>query len=105
MLQGIGTAASRPCAVLMSAATFSQASALRLDTTTLAPCSAMRCTMASPMPLVEPVTSATFPLRSNRFMDVSSYQLLLGGSFTADPALATRCLDFAPALGQASICS
>src|SRR5215469_2397262 len=68
MLQGIGRATLAPRALLISAATFSQASALRLETTTLAPCSARRCTMASPMPLVEPVTSATFPLKSKSDM-------------------------------------
>src|SRR5690554_2423258 len=60
-----GTAmASKPWA-LSPAATCSQASALRLDTTTLAPQRASSSTMERPMPLVEPVTRATFPVRSN----------------------------------------
>src|SRR5258705_7186820 len=64
MLQAIGTASFAPRASLIPAATRSQASGLRLDTTTLAPCSARRSTIALPMPLVEPVTRATFPVRS-----------------------------------------
>src|SRR5262249_48711323 len=53
---------------LMPAATSWHESALRLDTTTLAPCSARRSTIALPMPLVEPVTRATFPVRSKSVM-------------------------------------
>src|SRR6185437_5435541 len=70
MLQGMAAATffPLPYLALMSPATFSQASALRLDTTTLAPCSAMRWAIASPMPLVDPVMSATFPDRSKRFI-------------------------------------
>src|SRR4051794_25371157 len=49
----------------MSFATASHASGLRLEMTTVAPCSAMRVAMASPIPLVEPVTIATLPVRSN----------------------------------------
>ncbi len=49
----------------MPAATCSHTSALRLDTTTFAPCSAMRSAMARPIPLLEPVTTATLPVRSN----------------------------------------
>src|SRR5215813_6317216 len=49
----------------MPAATSLHASVFRLDTTTLAPCSARRSAIALPMPFVEPVTSATFPVRSN----------------------------------------
>ena len=49
----------------MSVATASHASGLRLETTTFAPCSAMRSAMARPIPLVEPVTMATLPVRSN----------------------------------------
>src|SRR4051812_2076631 len=66
MLQAIGTATCAPRAALMPAATWLQASALRLDTTTRAPCSARRSAIALPMPLVEPVTSATLPVRSKR---------------------------------------
>ena len=61
--QGI-TAASPPLA-RMPAATASHTSALRLEITTLAPCSAMRSAMARPIPLLEPVTTATLPVRSN----------------------------------------
>src|SRR5690606_40528670 len=55
---------SKPRA-LSSSASCSQASALRLDTTTLAPQRASSSTMERPMPLVEPVTRATLPVRSN----------------------------------------
>src|SRR6185437_14119742 len=73
MLQGMAAATFLPLPylALMSPATFSQASALRLETTTLAPCSASRCTMASPIPLVEPVTRQVFPVRSKSVIKAS----------------------------------
>ncbi len=43
-----------------------QASCLREEITTRAPCSAIRRAIARPMPREEPVTMATFPVRSNR---------------------------------------
>ena len=63
-LHGIGMAS--PPASRMPAATRSQASCLRLEITTLAPCAASASAIALPMPLVEPVTIATLPCRSNR---------------------------------------
>ena len=54
-----------------SAATASQASALRDEITTLAPCSASRSAIARPMPRDEPVTTATLPLRSKSSICVS----------------------------------
>ncbi len=60
-----GITAASPPRSRMPAATASQTSALRLDTTTFAPCSAMRSAMARPIPLLEPVTTATLPVRSN----------------------------------------
>src|ERR1043166_8919830 len=51
----------------MPAATASHGSCLRLDTTTLAPMPARHSTMARPMPLLDPVTTATLPARSNGF--------------------------------------
>src|ERR1700727_2962667 len=72
MLAGIGFAASRPRARLMAAAVSAQASALRDETMTVAPCSASRSAMARPMPREEPVTIATRPLRSNRLVKISS---------------------------------
>ena len=57
MLQGM-TIASPP-AFLMPAATASHASALRLETTTLAPSEAMISAAERPMPLLEPVMTAT----------------------------------------------
>ena len=52
------TVASPPFC-LMPAATSSQASALRLDTTTLAPSRAQCSAIERPMPRLEPVTIAT----------------------------------------------
>src|SRR5271170_2108256 len=56
----------------MAEAVSAQASALRDEMTTLAPCSASRSAMARPMPREEPVTMATRPLRSNRLIKASS---------------------------------
>ena len=55
-----------PCAALIAAATSSHASCLRLEMTTLAPCSAIASAIARPIPREEPVTIATLPVRSNR---------------------------------------
>ena len=49
----------------------SQTSCLREEITTLAPCSAIRSAMARPMPRVEPVMTATFPVMSNKVMRFS----------------------------------
>jgi len=62
MLQGMTVA--WPPALRISAAASSQTGALRLDTTTLAPCSARWSAIDLPMPLLEPVTTATLPVRS-----------------------------------------
>src|SRR5207247_1135777 len=58
------TEASPPC-WRISRATTSQASALRLDITTLAPSRAIASALARPMPRLEPVTIATLPSRPN----------------------------------------
>src|SRR6185436_4191187 len=79
MLQAIGTATLARRASLMPAATWLQASALRLDTTTRAPCSASRSAIALPMPFVEPVTSATFPVRSKRVIAILYQRWCLDG--------------------------
>src|SRR5215475_1342073 len=63
MLHGM-TEASPPC-WRMSSATASQASALRLEITTLAPSRAIAPAQAQPMPRLEPVTIATLPSRPN----------------------------------------
>src|SRR6476619_2931885 len=63
MLQAI-TCASPP-ALLMVSATCWQASALRLEITTLAPSFASSSAEERPMPRLEPVTTATVPERSN----------------------------------------
>src|SRR6516164_878319 len=66
------TAMARPAPylALMASATSRHGPILREETTTFAPCSAIRLTMARPMPRDEPVTRATFPLRSNSDTDV-----------------------------------
>src|SRR5882672_11598736 len=63
MLQGMTWAS--PPALLMPSATTSQASALREEITTLAPSLASSSAEERPMPRLEPVTTATFPARSN----------------------------------------
>src|SRR3954470_12588369 len=68
MVAAIATAVPWPCLALISLATESQTSCLREETTTLAPCSAIRSAMARPMPRVDPVMTATFPLMSNKVM-------------------------------------
>src|SRR5258705_4063812 len=63
MLQGMTWAS--PPALRMPAATSSQASALRLEITTLAPSLASSSAEERPMPRLEPVMTATLPVRSN----------------------------------------
>src|ERR1700730_15870433 len=63
MLQAM-TDASPPSS-RMSWATASHASALRLETTTLAPSRAIASALARPMPRLDPVTIATLPSRLN----------------------------------------
>src|SRR4051812_29104274 len=63
MLQGITWAS--PPALRMPSAAASQASALRLEITTLAPSFASNSAEERPMPRLEPVTTATLPVRSN----------------------------------------
>src|SRR3954451_3218081 len=63
MLQGITWAS--PAALRMPAATSSQASALRLEITTFAPSFARSSAEERPMPRLEPVMTATLPVRSN----------------------------------------
>src|SRR5471030_1158146 len=63
MLQGCAMTV-RPC-FASSARVASQASALRLEITTLAPALPSSSAIDLPMPRVEPVTTATWPVRSN----------------------------------------
>src|SRR3981081_1002380 len=63
MLQGMTWAS--PPALRMPSAAASQASALRLEITTLAPSLASSSAEERPMPRLEPVTTATLPVRSN----------------------------------------
>src|SRR2546421_9420059 len=64
-------AAARPVDASTSFAAISHASSLRDAITTAAPASAYACTMARPIPRLPPVTTATFPLRSNWIIDAS----------------------------------
>ena len=66
---------------LISLAVFSQISALRDEITTLAPAMARPSANARPMPIDEPVVSATFPVRSNRSVrfDIVKLSLLFSG--------------------------
>src|SRR5260221_10297030 len=63
MLQAMTWAS--PPDLRIDAATSSQASALRLEITTLAPSFASSSAEERPMPRLEPVTTATLPVRSN----------------------------------------
>src|ERR1700736_4593533 len=76
MLQGMTWAS--PPALRMPLATSSQASALRLEITTLAPSFASNSAEERPMPRLEPVMTATLPVRSNGvfFILVSSLNYL-----------------------------
>ena len=58
-------ARASPPASVIRCATAAQASALRLETTTFAPRSANALAIASPIPRLAPVTTATLPFRSN----------------------------------------
>ena len=58
-------ARSSPTSSFMAAAVASQASCLRLDTTTFAPAMASPSARARPIPLDEPVVRATLPDKSN----------------------------------------
>src|SRR5438045_2991145 len=81
MFAGIEMARPLPRFASIALTTSSHGPAFRDDTTTFAPCSAMRSTMARPMPRDEPVTTATLPVRLNS-VRASSRILLL--DFAAD---------------------
>src|SRR5271167_1103418 len=57
-----------PRAALIASAVALHAAILRLEITTLAPCSAIASAMARPIPREEPVMTATLPLKSNSDM-------------------------------------
>src|ERR1700737_1362009 len=103
MLQAMTWAS--PPASLMPSATASQASRLRLEITTLAPSFASSSAEERPMPRLEPVMTATLPVRSNGvfFILVSSAYLLLipgcaarrrPGIHTPDRGYGFRARDF-----------
>jgi hypothetical protein len=68
MLACTASAVPLPWRASMALATSAQASSLREEITTRAPCSAMRSAMARPMPREEPVITATFPSSENKDM-------------------------------------
>src|SRR3954453_23239056 len=79
-----GMTEGSPPAALMPSATSWQASALREETTTLAPSFARSSAEERPMPRVEPVTTATLPVRSNGvFFIVVAPLILLTASLRA----------------------
>src|SRR5438270_10659004 len=75
MLQAITWAS--PPALRIPPATSSQASALRLEITTLAPSFAKSSAEERPMPRLEPVITATLPVRSNGVDCMGTYSLLV----------------------------
>src|SRR4051794_9767683 len=82
MLQA--TTWASPPDLRMPAATSSQASALRLEITTLAPSLARSSAEERPMPRLDPVMTATFPVRSNGVDCIfvsSAYSVPIGLSF------------------------
>src|SRR5580704_11731816 len=83
-------AVAGPCAALMASAVSRQAANLRLETTTLAPCSAIASAIARPMPREDPVMTATWPLKSNSDMinpRVNEVALAGAGLLRARPGL------------------
>src|SRR5713226_8065901 len=64
MLHAMGVA-SHP-SLLIACATSAHLSDLRLEITTFAPARAIASAIARPIPLVEPVITATFPVKSHR---------------------------------------
>src|SRR4051794_14651490 len=68
------TAIASPSLARIAAATSSHDSWLREEIATFAPASAKASAIALPMPREDPVTIATFPVRSNRFIIYLLYQ-------------------------------
>src|SRR5579863_4131565 len=99
MLAGMAIARSLPYLLTISATTSSQGPRLREETTTLAPCSARRVAMARPMPRDEPVTTATFPARSNRVI-VPPFSPLARLFFTLSPFIGDAPDDAASIVGD-----
>src|SRR3954471_12265116 len=97
MLQGMTWAS--PPAFLMPLATSSQASALRLEITTLAPSFASNSAEERPMPRLEPVMTATLPVRSDGgffivvFLPDCVLPSLRGARRRRNPHLLCRAMD------------
>src|SRR6187431_2667953 len=86
MLQGMTWAS--PPAFLMPSATSAQASALRLEITTLAPSFANSSAEERPMPRLEPVMTATLPVRSNGvFFTGDSFHVIPGHASSREPGI------------------
>src|SRR5262245_38461118 len=90
MLQGIATA--RPPSPSIASATSSQASDLRLEMITCAPCAAIASAMARPMPLAVPGINAVLPSRRKRsaYFMAGTGRALCGGdraSIVCPPSL------------------
>src|ERR1700690_1163237 len=75
MFAATANATCLPALSLIAFATTSQACCLRDEITTLAPCSAILSAMVRPMPREEPVTTATFPVMSNKVMYFSQIKV------------------------------
>ena len=71
----MGVAEPLPHLASICAQAASHWSSLRLETTTLAPCSAKPSAIARPMPLDAPVRSATLPVRSKRSVATATESL------------------------------
>src|SRR6476620_4930550 len=91
MLQGMTWAS--PPAFLMPSATSWQASALRLETTTFAPSLASSSAEERPMPRLEPVMTATFPVRSNGVFFIVVGSLLSSPSLRGAKRRSNPCLN------------
>src|SRR3954452_21462187 len=102
MLQGMTWAS--PPSLRMPSATSSQASALRLEITTLAPSCASSSAEARPMPRLEPVITATWPARSKGVFFIGCF--LRQPPLRSDEAIQTstteRLLDCFAALAMTS---
>src|SRR3954453_12181336 len=95
MLQGMTWAS--PPALRMPSAAASQASALRLEITTLAPSFASSSAEERPMPRLGPVMTATLPVRSNGVDGMVAPSVIPGRAFaqTRNPEVMARDSGFA----------
>src|SRR6202142_2078865 len=104
MFAATANATCLPALSLIAFATASQACCLRDEITTLAPCSAILSAMARPIPREEPVTTATFPVMSNKVMHFSQIEVC-DFDFELSSVPGVRQLCFSQAWLQASLVS